>query len=255
MKISLLQLDTQWMSAAENIRRAERLMSLVPDSDLYVLPEMWATGFCTEPALESADQSATALEWMRRTAQQFGRAVAGTLPVRSWPEEAAPSTTAMWRNRFFFVMPDGSECHYDKRHLFVPGGEHLTYAAGEESVIVCYRGLRFMLQTCFDLRFPESARNHAAEPYDILLYAANWPQPRIAAWSALLRARAIENQACCIGVNRTGSDPACIYNGQSAAFDAYGNQLAEAGDSEKILTISPDMERQRHLREKFKVLL
>lgn len=254
MKISLLQLNTQWMDASANIRSAERLMELAPDSDLYVLPEMWATGFCTEPTLDTAEQAHIALEWMHQTARQRNCAVAGTLPVRSWPEEDVPSGTAMWRNRFYFVRTDGSEQYYDKRHLFTPAGEHLTYAPGKERVIVTYRGLRFMLQTCFDLRFPECGRNLAASTYDILLYAACWPQPRIEAWTALLRARAIENQTCCIGVNRTGTDPACIYNGHSAAFDAYGRRLAEADEAEQVLTICPDIEHQQRLRSKFRVI-
>lgn len=254
MKISLLQTDIRWLSPAENIVAAERLMDSAGEADLYVLPEMWATGFNTSPDYEMIDMAHEALEWMRRQAHERQCAVAGTVAVRDWPSDEAPRSTCMWRNRFYFVRPDGSEAHYDKRNLFTYGGEQLTYAPGAERVIVEWRGVRFMLQTCFDLRFPEAGRNFLADAYDVLLYAANWPTSRQAAWDALLVARAIENQAYCAGVNRTGSDPACLYSGGSAAIDPYGKLIFRMNEEEQAICFEPDLDRLRAFRQKFKVL-
>jgi len=253
MKITLLQTDIQWLDTAQNIERATQLLDQAKGSDLYVLPEMWATGFNTSPSYEMIAQGEEALAWMHKQAKRRNCAVAGTLAVRNWSEEEVPQHTALWRNRFFFVTPDG-EHFYDKRNLFFYGGEDLTYTAGTERKIVTWRGVRFMLQTCFDLRFPETARNHLATAYDILLYVANWPASRRNAWESLLVARAIENQAFCIGVNRTGSDPQCVYHGGSLAVDAYGHTQLQLGEREQAATVEVDLEKQRAFREKFHVL-
>ena len=128
-------------------------------------------------------------------------------------------------NRFYFVRPDGTYEYYDKHHLFTYGGEHLEFAGGERRVVVEFRGWRILLQVCYDLRFPVWARNRG--DYDMILYVASWPSSRVGAWSALLRARAIENLSYVVGVNRVGDDPSCHYNGASALIDYLGTTLAE----------------------------
>lgn len=255
MKITAIQLNTLWLNASSNHDRATQLMDASPaDTDLYVLPEMWSTGFNTTPTLQLDELSHSSLEWMKLQAKLRDAAVAGSLPVRTWPEEKVAQTPAMWRNRFFFVFPDGTFKAYDKRNLFTYGGEQLTYSPGRERVLVSYRGVRFLLQVCFDLRFPETARNSLSAPYDVLLYVANWPQSRRAAWDALLQARAIENQAYVLGVNRTGADPQCLYNGGTAAFDAYGTPLFRFDEREQTASFVLDLDRLRHFRQKFQVL-
>ena len=175
-------------------------------SDLYVLPEMWSTGFATEPE-GIAESDGSSLNWMKQMANRLDAAVAGSI---------ATEIDGKYYNRFYFVKPanDGSDNeieYYDKHHLFTYSGEHLRYTAGERRVVVEWRGWRFLLQVCYDLRFPIFARNCAEGPdaYDVALYVASWPTSRRAPWDTLLRARAIENQCYVCGVDRTGDDPAC----------------------------------------------
>ncbi len=255
MNISLLQLDIQWMNVEENISRAEAMVSSLKETDLIVLPEMWATGFTTRPSSETHDSSMRALHWMQQTAHRLHCAVAGTLAVDRSLLNSELFTKEDWRNRFYFVTPEGEMHYYDKCHLFAPGGEDKVFQAGHERTIVTHRGVRFLLQTCFDLRFPESSRNTLAAPYDVLLYAASWPEKRIAAWNALLQARAIENQALCVGVNRIGIDPSATYSGNSSAYNANGTCLTSLGTKECACTIVWDMEKQDNLRKRFPVLV
>lgn len=254
MKITLLQTAPAWHAVAENMASAEHLMDAAPASDLYVLPEMWATGFDTNPAAELKVAAHEALAWMKRQARLRRAAVAGTLAFFVEDERKENGAAGEWRNRFFFVRPEEEDVFYDKRNLFAPGGEQAHYSAGQEPCIVAWRGVRFMLQTCFDLRFPETGRNSLALAYDVLLYAANWPCSRRTAWHTLLPARAIENQAYCVGVNRTGSDPTCLYDGGSSAYDAYGLPLVLLYDAPSSATFEPDVAALHAFRKKFKVL-
>lgn len=253
MKIALLQIDIQWHDVEANAWRAQRLIDALPACDLYVLPEMWATGFDIQPGYDLIECTDKAMAWMQKTARERDCAVAGTLAVREWPHDEGAECASLWRNRFFFVTPTGC-VHYDKRHLFTYGGEQLTYTPGNETVIAEWRGVRFMLQTCFDLRFPETSRNTLAAPYDVLLYAANWPAVRRKAWDVLLQARAIENQAYCIGVNRTGIAPSGIYDGGSAAYDAYGSPIVVMSSDQIGSAIKIDIRQLHYFREKFSVL-
>ena len=221
-------------------------------SDLYVLPEMWSTGFATEPE-GIAESDGSSLNWMKQMANRLDAAVAGSI---------ATENDGKYYNRFYFVKPanDGSDNeieYYDKHHLFTYSGEHLRYTAGERRVVVEWRGWRFLLQVCYDLRFPIFARNCAEGPdaYDVALYVASWPTSRRAPWDALLRARAIENQCYVCGVDRTGDDPACHYNGGTAIIDAYGNTVAACPDGEvSAISIELDMDKLAAFRKKFPVL-
>lgn len=221
-------------------------------SDLYVLPEMWSTGFATEPE-GIAESDGSSLNWMKQMANRLDAAVAGSI---------ATEIDGKYYNRFYFVKPanDGSDNeieYYDKHHLFTYSGEHLRYTAGERRVVVEWRGWRFLLQVCYDLRFPVFARNCAEGPeaYDVALYVASWPTSRRAPWDALLRARAIENQCYVCGVDRTGDDPACHYNGGTAIIDAYGNTVAACPDGEvSAIRVELDMDKLTAFRKKFPVL-
>ena len=247
MRLTLLQTEPVWRDAARSIEQAERLLEGAGPADVYVLPEMWATGFDAELAEPPRRGSAEALEWMTDAACRLDAAVAGTLP---WPEAEDGS----WRNRFFFVTPQGVAAHYDKRHLFAPAREDRSFVAGEADTVVDWRGWRFRLQTCFDLRFPESGRNRRSEPYDAVLYAASWPASRRRAWDALLVARAIENQAYCVGVNRVGSDPYCAYNGGSAAVSPGGEVLCRLEGAAQAHTVELDDGAVARQRSRFTTL-
>ena len=184
------------------------------------------------------------LRWMRRYAQAHDCAVAGSVAVQE---------NGRYYNRFYFVKPDGEVRSYDKKHLFTYGGEDKRFTAGRERVVVEFRGVRVLLQVCYDLRFPVWVRNR--KDYDMILYVASWPTSRVEAWLALLRARAIENQCYVAGVNRVGTDPACEYCGGTLMIDPYGQTLAEC-ERDKVcaVTAEVDMEQLEHFRRKFPVL-
>ena len=255
MKVTILQTALRPGRVGDMLRAADRLVASAPPSSLYVLPEMWVTGFTTSPTASTAAVGGEALEWMRETARRTSAAVAGSLAVTD--DEMA----GKWRNRLFFVRPDGHEEVYDKQHLFAYGGEDRSFLPGAAPVTVEWEGRRIRLQTCFDLRFPETARNSLAAPYDLLLYVAGWPSSRQRVWHALLAARALENQVFCVGVNCAGwsADEADaprseFYRGGSSVISPYGDVLAELDAAEQTFTFSPDFARMEHLRAKFPVL-
>ena len=283
MKVALFQQDIVWSSPQENMQRAERALAealgrgegdssnngnrraddlsisevlafqtpskIGPDGvervDLIVLPEMFTTGFCVDPSHAEGviDDGAETVAWMRRMAERYDAAVAGSVAV---------ADGGRYFNRMYFVRPDGCVEHYDKRHLFAMGGEAGHYTAGHRRVVVEWRGVRILLQVCYDLRFPVFARSRG--DYDMIVYAANWPTPRIAVWDTLLRARAIENQCYVAGVNRAGRDPWCDYCGRTALIDPYGRVAASCGDGENVVTGDIDMDRLAAFRRKFPVL-
>lgn len=244
IKITALQMDIEWGNPEANAGEAMKAVRQNEGSDVYVLPEMWSTGFVTEPKGIS-EPDCRSLDWMRETAALTGSAIAGSV--------ATQVAEGDYRNRFYFVRPDGGVAFYDKHHLFTYGGEHKRYTAGGERTVVEYKGVRFMLRVCYDLRFPVWNRNH--EDYDCALFVANWPTSRIEAWRTLLRARAIENQCYVVGVNRVGTDPICGYCGATAIIDPYGQTLAECGRNRvEAVTAEIDMEALEAFRRKFPVL-
>ena len=244
MKITILQRDIEWANPSVNINRADEVIDRNPGSDIYVLPEMFSTGFCTNPeGIAESDNSET-LQWLKRKAAAIDAAIAGSVAV---------TKDGKFYNRFYFVKPDGSVTHYDKKHLFTYGGEHKRFTAGNERVVVEFRGVRILLEICYDLRFPVWARNRG--DYDMILYVASWPTPRVSAWSALLVARAIENQCYVAGVNRVGNDPACQYCGGSVVIDPYGKTIAACtANLECEATATIDIEALEAFRAKFPVL-
>ena len=244
MKVTILQRNIEWANPALNIQRADEAIDRNAGADLYVLPEMFSTGFCTQPEGIAEPSNSDTLRWMQRKAAETNAAIAGSVAIEE---------QGKYYNRFYFVKPDGSVTHYDKKHLFTYGGEHMRFTAGEERVIVEWRGVRILLEVCYDLRFPIWARNRG--DYDMILYVASWPTPRVAAWSALLVARAIENQCYVAGVNRVGTDPACEYCGGSVIIDPYGKVMATCADNTECeATAEIDMQALEAFREKFPVL-
>ena len=245
VKIALLQSDILWADIESNHNNAEKsILSVKERVDLFVLPEMWSTGFAVEPKgiAEEHDES---LLWMKRIATKTDAAVAGSVAVRQ---------DGHYYNRFYFVKPDGEVTYYDKRHLFTYGGEAEHYTAGTERVVVEWRGVRFLLQTCYDLRFPCFSRNRAPY-YDCILYVASWPSSRRRVWDVLLQARALENQCYVVGVNRVGADAACNYDGGSVIISPYGKVVAQVHDGQPgIISGSIDIEALQTFRKKFPML-
>ena len=246
MTISLLQTDIAWASPLANQARAEALLRKAAKSDVYVLPEMFSTGFAIEPE-GIAEADGCSLAWMKKMAHELDAAICGSIATEL-PEK-------VYCNRFYFVTPDGEHRYYDKRHLFSYGGEHRHYTQGNNRTIVEFRGVRFLLQVCYDLRFPIFSRNAPDEPYDIALYVASWPTSRIKVWDTLLHARAIENQCYVAGVNRIGADEQCQYSGGTMLIDAYGRTVAECPTNEAAsVTATLDMDALQAFRKKFPVL-
>ncbi len=246
MKVTLLQTDIQWCDAERNRATAERLMEEAGETDLFVLPEMFSTGFCMTPSTVAEVAGPTdgpTLAWMKRQATLRRCAIVGSVAV---------SEGGKYYNRCYFVQPDGVATHYDKHHTFTYSGESANYATGNRRVIVRYKDFRILLMVCYDLRFPVWGRSRG--DYDAIIYVANWPTSRGRVWETLLRARAIENQCYVIGVNRVGSDPLCPYNGHSAVIDAYGNGRLLLDDGEKSASCTVDMESLLAFRKKFNVL-
>ncbi len=243
MKTVIIQHDIVWASPNENRQHLQEMLETAPQADLYVLAEMWSTGFATKPE-GVAEPDGASLEWMRQMARKRNAAIAGSIAV----EEGGK-----FYNRLYFVKPDGEVEHYDKHHLFTYGGEDKQFTRGNHRVVVEWQGVRLLLAVCYDLRFPVWSRNLG--DYDALLYVASWPTSRVEAWRALLRARAIENQCYVVAVNRVGSDPNCTYCGGSAIIDPYGHTIAECADNQEGLEQAQiDMEALQAFRKKFPVL-
>lgn len=239
MKVSLIPMDIVWGNPRRNIAQAELLIRQAGASDLYVLPEMWATGFATKPeGIVEDEERSEALKWMRDFAAANQAAVSGSLAVRI--------SDGTYRNRHYFVTP-GDVVFYDKHHLFTYGHEDRYFTAGHHAVIAQWQGMRFLLQTCYDLRFPVFSRYGVAGEYDAIIYVANWPASRRTAWDTLIRARAIENQCYVVAVNRVGSDPVTHYDGGSAIVNPLGNTAAG-------LSAELSLEELRLMRDRFRVL-
>lgn len=248
MKVTILQLNSVWGNPDENIKKAELLINQAPDSDLYVLPEMWSTGFATEPFGIAEDANKyKSLSWMIKMADEHHCAISGSLAI---------SQDGTFKNRHYFVNGrTGVVSYYDKHHLFRYGHEDRYFEPGESHTIVEYMGFRILLLTCYDLRFPVWSRYAEALQYDIIICVANWPESRQNAWQILTRARAIENQAFVIACNRVGDDKYCLYRGQSAIISPIGKTLASCpANEETTVSFFLNLESLVQQRTKFKVL-
>ncbi len=225
LELALLQKELTWHNPKLNREMFARELAELPESTgLAVLPEMFSTGFTMSPEAMDPAEGERTLDWMCATAKNLGFALTGSI---MFPENNK------YTNRLFFIFPDGNYSFYDKRHLFTLAGENEAYDAGYRRLVIDYRGFRICPLVCYDLRFPVWARN--TDDYDVLLCVANWPAPRISAWDILLRARAIENVAYCVGVNRVGSDAnGYEYPGHSAVYDCLGNQMVYSDKSAKL---------------------
>jgi omega-amidase len=241
LAVTLVQCELAWEQPADNRRQIGSIIeALAGGTDLIVLPEMFTTGFSMN-ALANAEEPGGATEqWMMNLARQRDCAVTGSIAVHA--------DNGVY-NRMLFATPDAVH-HYDKRHLFRMAGEDKRYQAGTQRVIVEWRDWRINLQVCYDLRFPVFSRNR--EDYDLMLYVANWPQQRRYHWRQLLVARAIENLACVVGVNRIGADARGLsYSGDSLAVAADGTILLDAQNENGAAQVMLDSAALKTYREGF----
>ena len=246
LKTAIIQADLFWENAEENRSLfSEKIEALRDQVDLIVLPEMFSTGFSMNAEQLAEAPDGPTFTWMKNMAISKRSAITGSVII---------AEKGHFYNRLFFVFPDGSFKKYDKRHTFTLAKENETYSAGDQRLIVEYKGWKICPLICYDLRFPVWARN--TEDYDLLLYVANWPETRIHAWDILLQARAIENMCYCAGVNRTGPDGNNYdYNGHSNVYDCLGKALGTVNDPNSFTKIFElDKAAMLKTREKLKFL-
>jgi len=240
IKIIGLNLDIIWKNPQANYEQIEKEFE-GQKADLFLLPEMFSTGFCMD-AEEIADSKEETLSWMKSFAKKKNAAVCGSVSIKE---------NEKFYNRMYFVEPHGNFQQYDKRHLFSFSKEDEVYTPGKNRVVVVYKGIRFLLQVCYDLRFPVFSRN--LQDYDVALYVANWPEKRVEAWEHLLKARAIENQSFVFGLNRIGTDGNnLIYKESSHCFFADGKDIVEK--DENLVKAKINVNELENFRQHFQFL-
>ena len=244
LTVSLIQTHTYWHDPEANRALFDELFEQVPRvAQLVVLPEMFSTGFTMDSSRAAEAMDGATVSWMRERAQTLGKVLCGSVVI---------CESGQYFNRFIWTTPGGELRGYDKRHLFRMASEHEHYAAGRERCLLELAGWRICPAICYDLRFPVWLRNRG--DYDVLLVVANWPAARQQAWRTLLRARAIENQAYCIGVNIVGSDPNGLhYHGGTAAYAHDGKVLSESGNGPSVVTQVLPWQSLQSAREQFPV--
>ena len=246
MIVSSIQQDLQWEDSVSNLKKFEvQLAQLHPSVDLVLLPEMFTTGFTMHPEGVAEPMEGPSHQWMKRQAKAYGAVFCGSLVI----EEAGK-----YFNRLLWVDPGGQTSYYDKRHLFSLVGEEKIYRPStSRAPIFEWKGWKICPLICYDLRFPVYSRN--SEGYDLLIYVANWPSRRAFAWQTLLRARAIENQAYCIGVNRIGTDANGIaYQGDTMVLDFKGETIAHIAHKPQVVQVELDLQELSEFREKYAFL-
>lgn len=242
LAVTIVQQDIVWHDSKANLALLSReLDALESPVDLIVLPEMFTTGFSMDAETLAESIDGPSVNWLRARALETGAAICGSLIIRD---------AGRYYNRFIFMRPDGTYESYDKRHLFRLAREHRHYSSGNKRVVFEYRGFRICPQVCYDLRFPVWSRS--LDDYDLLIYVANWPAARHLAWRTLIRARAIENQAYAVAVNRAGTDGNEIaYLGGSAVVDFLGQDLCELDTCRGTATVTLEKEPLQQFRKRY----
>ena len=232
---------------ANRARLQWHLSQTMPQS-LVVFPEMFSTGFTMNPEKAAETMNGETVQWMAEMSND--RMICGSLSIKE---------NGSYYNRFLAFYEGEKVAQYDKRHLFSYGGEHEVYDAGSEICVFTFQGFKIAPFICYDLRFPAWIRKTVLKDKldcpDVLLFVANWPSARISAWDVLLKARAIENQAFVIGVNRVGNDDKGIaHNGHTQAVKYDGDYLLEPHQREAIAHIVLEKSPLVQFRERFPFL-
>jgi omega-amidase len=245
LRVSLIQSPLYWENPALNRQMfAWKIRDLSGEADLIVLPEMFTSGFTMHPAKVAETSGGPTSEWLLELSNETGAAITGSVAIREGDH---------FYNRLLWAEPDGRLLQYDKKHLFSLAGEDQHYAPGKDLLILEWKGWTICPLICYDLRFPVWSRN--THGYGLLLYVANWPEPRRRHWQHLLSARAIENQACVLGVNRVGRDDnGHLYAGDSAIINHQGEILVRASHVETVLSAVLDLETLQQDRERLPFL-
>ena len=246
LKIAIIQSDLVWENPKQNRENFTKKIDAIDEEvDVIILPEMFTSGFTMNASVVAETMKDETVTWMQQIASKTNAAIVGSVVI---------SEGNNFYNRLLFVESSGKISIYNKRHTFTLVGEDKIYKAGTEKLIVNYNGWKICPLICYDLRFPVWARN--TEDYDVLMYVANWPKPRVSAWDALLKARAIENMSYCIGVNRVGIDGVnSEYSGHSAVYDVLGNIITSfKPNKEQTQIVTLEKKHIEVYRNKFKFL-
>ncbi len=251
LSIAFIQANLHWEDSERNLKQFSKKLESIRQADLIVLPEMFNTGFSPFNPATAQNMDGPAVEWLKENAHKKNSVICTTVLIKE---------DEKMYNRLFWVRPDGSFGTYDKKHLFRMGREDQYITAGTKKFVGELHGWKIMPLVCYDLRFPGWSRNAYIDgefTYDLLIYTANWPEVRKNVWKSLLTARAIENQAFVLGVNRIGLDgQSFAHSGDSCIIDPKGYLYDAAGaDSEAIVSCSISHSELTAFREKFRVSL
>lgn len=249
LTVALIQTDLVWEDINANLTRiSTKIESISSNVDIIILPEMFTTGFTMKAHEFAETMDGKSVRWMQQLATKKQAAIVGSSIISEESFDSAQGKR--FYNRLLFVHPSGKIDFYDKRHTFRLAKEHEVFSAGNQKLIVDFKGWKICPLVCYDLRFPVWARN--TEDYDLLLYIASWPKARISAWDVLLEARAIENMSYTLGVNRVGIDGNKFeYVGHSIGYDFLGKPLSEKQfEKEDIIVLELDKIAQNNMRTK-----
>lgn len=240
LKVALVQTNLIWEDIDANLSQLDDML-WAADADVIILPEMFTTGFSNNAEKLAVKMDSDPVMWMHDLACRLGSLLMGSMIIEE---------NNQYYNRLICAFPDGSMQTYDKRHLFSLMQEQNYYTAGQERLIVEYKGWKIFPLICYDLRFPVWSRN--VEMADMMIFVANWPEKRQKHWNLLLNARAVENQCYVVGVNRIGEDGGGVpHNGYSAVYDFWGNEQFSAKDLQGVFTITLSKSAIDQHRERF----
>ncbi|MBN2664082.1 MAG: amidohydrolase [Bacteroidales bacterium] len=245
LKFTIFQSDIRWNNKNQNLNIFSEALHKIPDTDIVIFPELFDTGFVTDVNILKKDENELSKSWLIKTAAMHNFYLGATSLYHE---------NGKYYNRFFVASPHNKLFYYDKKHLFAIAGEADHISSGNKRTVINIDNWKLNLLVCYDLRFPVWARNK--NDYDVLIYPANWPISRIAQWRALLIARAIENQAYTVGINRIGSDNhGFVYSGKSLIVNPKGEIIYEAKENKQdMYTATFDYNYLQKLRKNFPVL-
>jgi predicted amidohydrolase len=222
MNVTLIQTDLFWEDIDNNLKMFDEKITIIKDTNLIILPEMFTTGFSMNVNILSETMNGKTIKWMLDWARVKNAVIAGSIIIKE---------NNLFYNRFIWAEPNGGIKYYDKKHLFSMANEDQSYSPGKQKIIIEYLGWKICPLICYDLRFPIWNRN--LEDYDIAIYVANWPEKRANHWKSLLMARAIENQCYVLAVNRIGIDGKGLnYNGDTSIIDPTGDIIFQKNNEE-----------------------
>jgi len=248
LNIAYIQANLRWEDKEANLQYFSDLLENVqPETDLILLPETFTTAFPVDPKLHAETTDGPTMQWLKKQAAAKNAVICGTFPM---------DIKGHFYNSLVWMCPNGTFELYFKRHTFTIGNEDKLVERGQKQLIVELNGWRIKPMVCYDIRFPIWARNRYTNgqyEYDLGFYLANFPDSRMNVWNTLLPARAIENQAYFVGLNRVGDDPNDLhYSGESQVVNARGEVISKAeAYKEVVMHCTLDYEALQRFRHKF----